>query len=132
MSRSSSTPWACHAIQWERMIEGILYALTELLLLWGLVAHISYWPATLHGPLLKSSKRPVDAMLHNAEVEHHGAVGWVLLRVVYQFEHDGPGLWDGNEGKTLLAEDGLWHSILVLGQGIENQIVCVSLLAAIR
>ena len=52
---------------------------------------------------------------NSATAEHHGAVGWVLLRVAYQFERDGPGPQDGDKGKTPLAEDGLRHGILVLG-----------------
>jgi len=86
----------------------------------------------LHDLLLESSKCPADAVLCNTEAEHCGAVGQVLLHVAYQFERDGPGPQDGNEGKTPLTEDGLRHGILVLGQGVENWIICASLLAAIR
>ena len=116
----------------ERPIKGILYTLTELLLLRGLVSRISHRPTTLHDPLLETSERPADAALRDAEAEHGGAVGRVLLGVAYQFERDGPGPRDGDEGETPLVEDGLRHSILVLGRGVEDRIVGASLLAAIR
>ena len=116
----------------ERAIDGILYALTELLLLRGLVARISHRPTTLHDPLLESSERPADSALRDAEAEHGGAVGRVLLRVAHQFERDGPGPRNGDEGETALAENGLRHCILVLGRGVEDRIVGASLLAAIR
>jgi hypothetical protein len=41
-------------------IEGILYTLTELLLLRELVPHIAHRPATLHDLLLSLSERPAD------------------------------------------------------------------------
>ena len=56
------------------MIEGILYVLTELLLLRGLVAHISHQPAMLHDSLLESSEHPADAVLCDAKAEHSCAV----------------------------------------------------------
>jgi len=116
----------------ERAIDGILYALTELLLLRGLISRITHRPATLHDPLLESSERPADSALRDAEAEHRGAVGWVLLRVAYQFERDGPGPRDGDEGETPLVEDGLRHGVLMLRRGVEDRIVGASLLAAIR
>ena len=76
--------------------------------------------------------RPADAALRDAKAEHRGAVGRVLLRVTHQFERDGPGPRNGDEGETPLVEDGLRHGILVLGRGVEDRIVGASLLAAIR
>ena len=89
----------------ERAIEGVLYALTELLPLRGLIPGVSHRPATLHDPLLEASERPADAALRDAEAEHGGAVGRILLRVAHQFERDGPGLRNGDEGETALAKD---------------------------
>jgi len=116
----------------ERATEGVLYALTELLLLRGLIPGIAHRPTTLHDPLLKASERPADPALRDAETENSGAVGRVLLRVAHQFERDGPGPRDGDEGETALAEDGLWHRILVLGRGVVDRVVFESLLAAKR
>ena len=70
--------------------------------------------------------------MRDAKAENRGAVGRVLLRVAHQFERDGPGPRNGDEGETALAEDGLRHSILVVGRGAEDRIICASLLAAIR
>jgi len=79
-------------------IEGVLYALMELLLVQGVVAGIAHWPAMLHDQLLESGKHPADAALRDAKVGNSGIVGWVLLCVTHQFEHDGPGPWDSNKG----------------------------------
>ena len=116
----------------KHAIEGILYALTEMLLLRRLVRSIAHRPTTLHDPLLESSERPPDAALRDAETENHSAVGRVLLHIAHQFERDGPGPRNGDKGETALVEGGLQHSILVLGRGIEDRIVSASLLAAIR
>ena len=66
----------------------------------------------------------------DAEAKHRGAVGGVLLCVAHQFERDGPWLGNIDDGVTTLVEDRLRHSMLVLGQGVENRIVFASLLAA--
>ena len=89
-----------HAVRsgWERAIEGVLYALTEPLLVRGLVAGIAHRPATLHDQLLESGERPVDAALRDTKVWNSGTVGRVLLCVAHQFERDGPGPRDGDEG----------------------------------
>jgi len=75
---------------------------------------------------------PADAALGDAETENSGAVGRVLLRVAHQFEGDGPWPGNGDEGEAPLAEDGLWHRILVLRRGVVDRIVFESLLAAKR
>ena len=92
--------WHAVRSKWERAIEAVLYALMELLLLWRLVPGISHRPATLHDPLLESGERPADAALRDAEAEHGGAVGRILLRVAHQFERDGPAPRNGDKGET--------------------------------
>ena len=72
------------------MIEGVLYALTELLLQ-GVVASIAHGPTMLHDPLLESSECPADAALGDSKVENGSTVDRVQLCVVYQFECNGPG-----------------------------------------
>ena len=122
--------WHAVRSRGERAIEGVLYALTELLLLRGLVPGIAHRPTTLHDPLLESSERPADAALRDAEAKHGGAVGGVLLLVAHQFERDGPRPGNGDEGETALAEDRLRHGVLVLRRGVEDRIVFASSLAA--
>ena len=97
-----------------------------------MIPGIAHRPAPLHDPLLESCERPADAALRDAEAEYRGTVRWVLLRVAHQFERDGPGPRDGDEGEAALAEDGLRHRILVLGRGVVDRIVFESLLAARR
>jgi len=116
----------------ERAIEGLLYALPELLLLRGLVPRVAHWPTAFHDPLLESGERPADAALRDDEAENGGAVGRVLLRIAHQFERDGPGPGNGDEGETPLAEDGLRHRILVLRRGVVDRIVFESLLTTTR
>ena len=116
--------------RWKRATESVLNALTQLLLLRELVPSISHRPASLHDPLLETSKRPADAALRNAEAVHRGIVGRVLLRVAHNFEGDGPRPRDGDEGETAQAEDDLRLHDLVLRRDVEDRVVCASLLAA--
>ena len=83
-SHSSSGPLTCRATQEDTRNRGILYTLTELPLLRGLVPHIPHRQATLHGRLLSSSG------YRDAEAEHRRTVGDVLLCVAHQLERDGP------------------------------------------
>ena len=114
----------------KRAKEGVLYPLTKLLLLRGLVPRIAHRPAALHDPRLESSERPADATLRDPEAEDRGAVDGVLLRVAHQFERDGPRPRDGYEREAPLVEDRLRRGILLLGRGVEDRIVCAALLAA--
>ena len=114
----------------KRAIESVLYALTQLLLLRELVPGITHRRATLHDPLLETGERPADAALRDAEAQDRRAVVRVLLHVAHQFEGDGPRPRDGDEGETALAEYHLRLRVLVVRRGVEDRIVCASLLAA--
>ena len=115
---------------WKRAIESVLNALTQLLLLRELVPSISHRPASLHDPLLETSKHPADAAVRNAEAQHRRAVDRVLRRVAHEFEVDGTRPQDSDEGETPQAEDGLRLYDLVLRRDVEDRVVPVSLLAA--
>ena len=94
--------------RWIHAIEGILYALTLLLLLLReLVPGTSHGPAVFHDPLLVSGERPADTALHDAEAQHRRAADWVLLLVTHGFEGDSPQPRDGDEGEIAMAEVGL-------------------------
>lgn len=67
-----------------------MYALTELLLLRGLVSRTAHRPETLHDPLLESSETPADGALRDAEAKHNSPVSRALVRVAHQFERNGP------------------------------------------
>ena len=114
----------------ESSKKGVLYPLTKLLLLRGLITRVAHRPATLHDPRLESGERPTDAALRDAEAENRGAVDGVLLRVANQFESDGPRPRDGYERETTLVEDRLRRGILVLRRSVEDRIVRAVVLAA--
>ncbi len=56
----------------------------------GLLAGVHHQPAAPRDPLLEAGEALADAALRDTEVEHHGAVDRVLLRVAHELERDRP------------------------------------------
>jgi hypothetical protein len=111
-------------------IEGILYALTELLpLLRGIIV-ISYGPTTFHDPLLETFGRPADAALRGAQTDHSRAVRRVMLLVPDELQRHCPWPGYGHKREAPRVEDRLWAHSLWPQRIVEDRIVWPSLLTA--
>lgn len=107
----------------KRAGERILYPLTELRTLRGLVAGIPHRPAAFHNPLFETGDGPVNTALRKAEAEDRSAVDGILLRVAHELQRYGPRPGDGDEREPPLAEDRLRDRILRPRRRVEYGVV---------